>query len=227
MDKSTVNPDFEKYYIEIIKKLLVNQKSSRYITKNNYNVSRMEYIKKLFPDAKFIFMTRNPINHIASLAKQDKVLKELESDDERLLDWTKIMGHREFGTAKICINLDNLSTIEEIRKLLSNKDTYVEGWSIYWVSIHRYILDLLNKNKEIAKSIMLLRYKELTDQSEATIVKILEFTAISAEEFALIKRDYIDKLKQPDYYEPSFTDIEIKIIKEYTQKIAGKFGYQQ
>ncbi|MCG3225813.1 MAG: sulfotransferase, partial [Candidatus Heimdallarchaeota archaeon] len=76
MDKSTVNPDFEKYYIEIIKKLLVNQKSSRYITKNNYNVSRMEYIKKLFPDAKFIFMTRNPINHIASLAKQDKVLKE-------------------------------------------------------------------------------------------------------------------------------------------------------
>ncbi|MCG3220983.1 MAG: sulfotransferase, partial [Candidatus Heimdallarchaeota archaeon] len=183
LDKNIVNPEFEKYYVEIIKKLLVNQKSSRYITKNNYIISRMEYIKKIFSDAKFILMTRHPINHIASLVKQDKVLKELEIDDERLLDWTKIMGHREFGTAKICINLDNLSTIEKIRKLWLDKNTHVEGWAIYWASIHQYILDLLHKNNELADSTMLLRYEDLTDESEAYINKILEHTEISAEKF--------------------------------------------
>ena len=72
---------------------------------------------------------------------------------------------------------------------------------------------------------MLLRYEDLTDQSEVTIDKILDFTEISAEEFASIKGDYKDKLRQPDYYEPSFSEEEIRIIKEYTKDIARNFGY--
>jgi hypothetical protein len=225
LDDNTSNPEFERYYQVLIKKLLINQKGTRYLTKNNYNITRMMYIKKLFPDAKFILMTRNPINHIASLIKQDRVLTDLETEDERLLDWTKIMGHREFGTAKICINFNSDEIINKIKELWSNKDKYVEGWAFYWGSIHKYIYDLLDKNEMLSNSTLLIKYEDLTEKSEETIEKILSFTEVSEEKFATIKEEYSQILQQPTYYEPSFNKEEIKIINKHTEGIAKKFGY--
>jgi len=122
------NPQFEAFYINHLKKLLIDRKATRYLAKNNYNVARMEYLQKLFPDVKFIIIIRNPFDHIASLAKQDVILKELEQNDPRLLQWTKIIGHREFGTAKICINFNNLRShtwldnIHNISKLSAREE---------------------------------------------------------------------------------------------------------
>ncbi|MHA2192813.1 MAG: sulfotransferase, partial [Candidatus Thorarchaeota archaeon] len=105
LDANTNHPEFEKFYREHIRKLLFNQKATRYAAKNNYNISRMEYLQKIYPDVRFLIVIRNPFDHIASLAKQDMILRNLEHGNPRLLDWTKIIGHREFGSARICINL--------------------------------------------------------------------------------------------------------------------------
>jgi hypothetical protein len=130
---------FETFYYNHIKKLLFNQQATRYLAKNNYNVARLEYLQKLFPDAKFVIFIRNPFDHIASLAKQDKLFYEIEQEDPRLLDWTKIIGHREFGHARVCINFNNYDIIQRIRRLWGHEDTYINGWAIYWASTYSYL----------------------------------------------------------------------------------------
>ena len=56
-------------------KLVASQTgASRYAAKNNYNLTRMEYLLKVNPGAKFLLYIRNPVNHIASLMKQHRLL---------------------------------------------------------------------------------------------------------------------------------------------------------
>lgn len=108
--------EFERFYKSHIKKLLLSQGASRYACKNNYNVARMKYIQGLFPDAKFVILVRNPFSHIASLAKQDMVLERLRHENPLLQDWTKIIGHRDLGSWKICINLNDGAKMTHMSK---------------------------------------------------------------------------------------------------------------
>jgi len=204
---------------------MYNQKSTRYVAKNNYNVSRLGYLHKLYPDLKIIMMIRHPINHIASLVKQDAILKQLESENKQLLHWTKIVGHREFGTAKICINVDSTKTIEKIRKLWEKEETYVKGWAVQWNMIYSYVTDLLKRNKHLADRTLILRYEDLTDKSAESIDRIVEHLELSEDKFKDIKDEYIHKLHQPKYYKPSFNKKEIEDIRETTKDIAKLYGY--
>ena len=224
-DEKISNPEFEKTYDLILRKLMYNQKSTRYVAKNNYNVSRLEYLHKLYPSLKIILLIRHPINHIASLVKQDAILTELEIENKRLLHWTKIIGHREFASAKICVNVDSTKTIEKIRKLWEKEETYVKGWAVQWNMIYSYVTDLLKRNKHLAERTLILRYEDLTDKSAESIDRIVEHLELSEEKFKDVKEEYIEKLQQPKYYKPSFSKKELEDIRETTKDIAKLYGY--
>lgn len=225
LDSKTSNERFERLYRENIKKLLYNQKATTYVAKNNYNVTRLGYILKLFPDAKFIIMARNPFDHIASLAKQDVVLGRLQTDDPRLLDWTKIIGHREFGTGKVCINVGDSELIQQIRRLWRKKATYAEGWAQYWTSIYSYTLDQISSNRKVAEASLLVRYEDLCGSPAKTIDAITEHLELDREKFTPVRKVYIDKLRQPTYYRTVYTDAEQESIIRVTSKVTARLGY--
>ncbi len=225
LDGKTTNKAFERMYPETIRKLLYNQGATRYAAKNNYNVSRMEYILKLFPDAKFVIMVRNPFDHIASLAKQDAVLSQLETADPRLLDWTKIIGHREFGSAKVCINMGNRELVREIRRLWTTEEGYVRGWAKYWASIYSHVLHRLNSSKSLSDAALVVRYEELCEQPAAAIDRILQHTQLDSDAFSDVREHYIAKLHKPSYYRPMYTENEREDIINETTSVARRFGY--
>ncbi len=225
LDSQTQNPQFESFYRDHIKKLLINRKATRYLAKNNYNVARMEYLQKLFPNVKFIIIIRNPFDHIASLGKQDGILKELEHNDPRLLDWTKIIGHREFGTAKVCINFNNMKIIQRIRRLWDKKETYMEGWAVYWAETYSYIHKKLEMNPNLAKACLMVRYEDLCGNSEKIIDTIIDHIEVDPKKFIKIKKFYSKRLKKPSYYITKFSDKEQENIIQITGKIAENFGY--
>lgn len=222
---TTQNPKFENFYPNHIKKLLINQKATRYFAKNNYNLARMEYLQKLYPNVKFIILIRNPFNQIASLVKQDIILKELEREDPRLLDWTKIIGHREFGSAKVCINLDNTKTIQKIRELWNQKSTYIKGWAVYWTEIYSYIDKKLKSNPTLANAVLLIRYEDLCEEPEVTIDRIIDHIGLDMKKFTKVKESYSKRLEQPTYYKTKFTEKEQEAIIKTTGKTAKKYGY--
>ncbi len=226
LDSKTSNPKFERFYRENIKKLLLNKHASRYLAKNNYSVARMEYLLKLFPDAKFVLMIRNPFDHIASLAKQDAIFKQMEAEDPRLLEWTKLIGHREFGSEKVCINLDNYDLVKEVRQLWNNKATYVKGWALYWASVYDFVHKELTENQNLAQAVHVFRYEDLCDRPSEVIDQILNHISVEKESFRKVKQHYCATLKRPSYYRTSYTDKEQDQILTATKDAASEFGYE-
>ena len=58
---------WEKEYMTIITKALLNTGGKRYMSKNPCNIFRINTLIKLFPEAKFIFIYRNPYPVVESL----------------------------------------------------------------------------------------------------------------------------------------------------------------
>jgi hypothetical protein len=224
MGEDVSNPEFEIFYRDHIRKLLADQRASRYAAKNNYNVSRMEYIQKIFPDVKFLIIIRNPFDHIASLAKQDIIFIEVEKQDARLLDWTKVIGHREFGSAKICINLDDTNLVHEIRNHWTSGETYVKGWAKYWASVYSHVHEMLEQNQRLAKACLVVRYETLCEKPSETIDRIFEHAELDIGKFKR-KHEYVDSLRPPTYYSVQYSDDEKESIKRITGPVAKLFDY--
>ncbi len=221
---SVSNPKFEKFYRNHIRKLMINQNCSRYLAKNNYNITRSEYLLRLFPSSKILLIIRNPVNHIASLIKQTKLYIKMEQKNPILSDWLRIIGHHEFGHRQVCINVGNSGLIRKIRKLWRNKKTYVKGWAYYWSSIYDFFADHLDKNKKLKKATLIVRYNDLCDKPAIIIDKILEHTELSTHKFEKLKKYYINNLHKPSYYTPNFSNQDLKYISDITKSTVARFG---
>ncbi|MHA1885067.1 MAG: sulfotransferase [Promethearchaeota archaeon] len=225
IEKNISNPRFERFYQTHIKKLIYNQATSRYIAKNNYNLTRLEYILKIFPNAKFLLLIRNPLNHVASLIKQSKLFIQLERKKILLHDWLSMLGHHEFGNWQTCINAGDFEIIQNIHNLWRKKSTYVKGWAYYWNSLYNYIADNLDRNKKLRNATLVVRFEDLTETPVVIIDKILDHTELQKPQFEKVKKYYIKHLHKPTYYTPNFSDQERKDIDEVTKSTAKRFGY--
>ena len=218
------NPKFERFYKNHIAKLLLSQNRSRYLAKNNYNITRLEYLLKIFPNSKFLLLIRNPINHIASLIKQTKLLITLEQQIPFLHDWMLMVGHQEFGHHQVCINVDNTELIHKIRKLWRNQETYVKGWAYYWDSVYNFIADQLDINKKLKSATLIIDYDKLCETPAKKIDEILDHIEISTVNFKETRNYYITNLHKPTYYTPDFSEKELAQISEVTKLTAARFG---
>ncbi|MFX0039660.1 MAG: sulfotransferase [Promethearchaeota archaeon] len=223
--KNMINQKFEKFYHNHIKKLIVNQGCIRYLAKNNYLVSRLDYLLQIFPDSKLLLIIRNPVEHIASLIKQTKLFIKLEQENPLLPDWLKIVGHNEFGRNQCCINLSNTELINEIHKLWRSRKTYVKGWAYYWNSIYDFLANQLETAKELKKVTLIVKYEDLCETPATIIDKILKHTELPVENFENVKKYYIKNLHKPTYYIPDFSKKELLDISKITEKTASRFGY--
>ncbi|MFW9818166.1 MAG: sulfotransferase [Candidatus Thorarchaeota archaeon] len=224
LGKHDSNPKFEKFYKTHLKKLIINQNCTRYLAKNNYLVTRLDYLLKIFPDSKILLIIRNPVEHIASLIKQSKLFRILEQENPLLPDWLKIVGHNEFGRNQMCINIGNTDLINEIHKLWIKKKTYVKGWANYWTSIYDFLADQLETNKKLKEATLIINYDDLCETPDIIIDKILNHLELPTEKFKLFKRYYCKNLHKPTYYSPNFSKQELSDISNITDETKSRFG---
>jgi hypothetical protein len=224
LDRNTSNPAFEKFYREHIAKLLMSRKRSRYVSKAIMCVIRMQYLQKMFPGARFLLYVRNPVDHVASLLKQDRIWDELDRDDPRQIEIIEMTGHHEFGQRQIMANLGDSETLRHIHELRA-QGRNVRARATYWAYTYNFVLRQLASDPELAKAVCVVRYEDLCGQSGETIDRILAHTELAPEKFADVRATYVEKLSLPDYYRPKFDASELNDIVEVTHDVAGKFGY--
>jgi hypothetical protein len=195
----------------------------RYAAKGNYNVTRVGYLAKLFPDARFVIPVRDPVWHIASLMKQHRLFLEGQRDNPAACRHLRRVGHFEFGEDRRPVRIGDGTTTREIVELWQAGEE-VRGWARYWAQLHHYIADLMEREQGLQPAIRIVRYEDLCASPLATLRGVLDHCALPAQGPFLA--DAAGRLHQPTYYRPRFSDADLAIIAEETAEAAGRFGYR-
>lgn len=212
LSATTSLPAFERFYTDHIKKLLLAEKAVRYVSKANYNLTRICYLHKLFPEARFVLVVRNPVWHIASLIKQHRIFCEEQRKNPAALEHTNLTGHFEFGLGRKLIHTGDDAKIKAVQESFSaGRDT--QGWARYWDALYAYGLGLLD-DAALRNSILVVHYEDLCTKADVTLERLLDFTGLTCD--AEKKRAMAQELSAPDYYQPKFSEEELASIRSLT-----------
>ncbi|WP_417834905.1 sulfotransferase family protein [Thalassospira xiamenensis] len=222
LDGQISNPAFEKFYRDHIRKLIHIRGGKRYISKANYLVTRMEYLLSIFPDARFVLPVRDPLWHIASLAKQHDLFCKGEQDNPRAVAHMQRVGHYEFGLDRRPINTGDLHATRQIMKHWKDGEE-VAGWAHYWTDLHHYIADRMTVNKALKDATLVVRYEDFVADPANQLRRL--FDHVDLPDAEPIINEVAPTIHAPTYYRPKFSDDEIDLIRDVTAIAAARFGY--
>ncbi|WP_342347202.1 sulfotransferase [uncultured Nitrospira sp.] len=173
--KNTLHPvlptdlteEFRESFRHIIKKLLVLQDSthqgehSRYLSKNNANVSRLKAITSIFPDAIILVPFRHPLTHVKSLMNQHQRFSAEHSTDAFSKKYMEWIGHYEFGANIRPIDFDG-----QITQTLRFNFEDPNFWLAYWSKAYQHCL------VEASANMVFIDFDFLLQEGEHVLRKI-------------------------------------------------------
>lgn len=219
LDADTDHPRFEAFYRDHIRKLLLLRGGKRYVAKGNYNLTRLEYLLKLFPDARFVIPIRDPSWHIASLMKQHRLFCAGQQNNPRALSHLQRVGHFEFGLDRRPINAGDAAAVERIAAAWG-RGAEVEGWARYWAHLHGYLAGRLERNRALRDAVLLVPYEDLCREPAAHLRALFEHCGLQPDEALLARAQR--RVRFPTYYRPRFSADEHAAILEHTRSPAAR-----
>ncbi len=108
--------------------------AGRYLSKNNGNVSRIDLILTMFPEAQILVPVRHPLTHAASLRRQHLLFLDRHGKDPFAERYMRDIGHYEFGA------LHRPVLFEEFRTLAQGTTpSDLDYWFAYWIAAFRHV----------------------------------------------------------------------------------------
>ena len=221
LDGHTRHAEFEGFYRDHIRKLLVLRGGSRYVAKGNYNVTRLDYLASLFPDARFVVPIRDPVWHVASLMKQHRVFCEGQRAHRRASSHLQRAGHFEFGVDRRPIHVGDGAAAQEVARLWRDGRD-VEGWALQWSQVYGHVADRLATHDGLRQSTLVVRYDDLCRHPRETIGALFEHCRLAAPAELLDRA--AERVRFPTYYQVRFSDRELELIAARTSPTAARFG---
>ncbi|MBS2026513.1 MAG: sulfotransferase [Deltaproteobacteria bacterium] len=217
-------PAFDRFYTATIQKLLLARGRSRFLSKANENVTRLLYLHRLFPEARFLLFIRHPVHHVASLMKTDRLFNKLAHDDARVGRMTALTGHFEFGPAKRWARVaDNIG---EIRGAYE-RGQEARSWAMHWSTVYDLVKSQLDANPSLAARTLVVRYEDLCHAPGETIDRILGHCELDPAPFAAERERSLQRLAEPTYYKPRFDAAELNELETLTATTRRSYGYDQ
>ena len=136
-------PTFEDFFLDHMRKIILLRGSqdikTRYISKNNFNIARVNYLASLFPEATILILFRSPLQHAASLLKQHLSFLSIHQEDSFARKYAYDAGHFDFG--------HNLRPVDFNRWLSQDNippPDAISFWLRYWINAYKYLLGCEN-----------------------------------------------------------------------------------
>ncbi len=210
----TNNQDFERFYADHIRKLILVRRASRYLAKNNYNVTRIGYLLRLFPDARIVVPFRSPVAHVASLVKQHRRFLEIHSRFPYARDHMRRVGHFEFGADRRPVHTGDTNALQ---MTVAAWDQKLEstGYAHQWAAIYDHVVRLFHQ-RDLANNVMVVSYDRLCHEPEIQFRRIAEFCELSFDDSQIHSLSH--DLAAPEYYKPDLEDDEIETIHASTHE---------
>jgi len=168
--------DFAKFFSDHIRKILLIRRGNRYLSKGNYNVTRIPYLLTLFPDACFVIPVRHPVEHVWSLVRQNGLFQRYSEEDGRVPQYLSAVGHYEFGPQRKPVILQK-GTKQKILDAWSQGKEHV-GYAIQWAEIYRFVNELIEDNSPYADRLFILRYEDICAHPSETLTKVADFCGL-------------------------------------------------
>lgn len=222
LDAASINPRFEKFYAAHMKKVMMIRGGSRYLAKGNYNLTRMEYILRMSPEARFVIPIRQPLAQVASLLKQHRLFNREEQVNPRAARHMRRKGHFEFGSNRRPVNVNNWGEAERARDFWgSGREAH--GYAVQWSSLYGFVADRLADNPALKKAVMVVRYEDLCAKSEEVLDRLFSHVGLDRDQEIIDL--YAHRLTPPTYYRPELTHSERSAVRLETVRTAARFGY--
>jgi len=136
-----VNPEVLNKFKDYIHNIILsadNPGQTRYLSKNNNNILRIDALKKSFPEATLIIPFRAPLQHALSLFHQHLHFSELQTQDKFSLDYMNWLGHFEFGLNQKPFDLNNANTFNAMQNADKSK---LDFWLLSWKNYYEFVLE--------------------------------------------------------------------------------------
>ncbi len=216
---------FADFYRAHIRKLLAVHNGQRYLAKANYQISRLEYLLDLFPDARFVLPVRAAETHIASLMKQHDLFKRGQSANARARQHLRRVGHYEFGLDRTPINTGNQAVTDEVIALWERGEE-IQGWAVYWNDLYAYLAGRIEANPKLAAASQIVVFEELCADPTDILGKLIDHCDLGTD------ADFLNKaaarISAPTYYKSKFSTEELSTIRSVTDatynRIRGLVG---
>jgi hypothetical protein len=121
--------DYVENYSKYISLILKKYEKENYLSKNNNNYKRIDFLKSNFPNSSILIPFRKPLQHAYSLMSQHIHFSENQKKDPFILEYMNYLGHFEFGlNHKSWFKSDNFND-------LNNLNYWIEQWYFFYSSI--------------------------------------------------------------------------------------------
>ena len=130
----------DELFIKFISLILKKNNKTRYLSKNNQNMRRLNLISEIFPRSKILIPFRDPLQQTLSLFSQHIKFGKEQNEDTFVRDYMKWIGHSEFGMDYKMIHPSNLQYPNE------NEFSH---WLEQWYLTYNSVLELSVKNEEL------------------------------------------------------------------------------
>ena len=98
----------DELFIKFISLILKKNNKTRYLSKNNQNIRRLDLISEIFPRSKIVIPFRDPLQQTLSLFSQHMNFGKEQNEDTFVRDYMRWIGHSEFGLDYKMIHPSNL-----------------------------------------------------------------------------------------------------------------------
>ncbi len=212
------NATFATFYTMHLRKLLVIRGARRYLAKGNYNLTRIAYLRRLFPDARFIIAVREPLAHVASLVKQDRLFNAWAKDDPTIARHLARCGHFEFGPHKSAVNVGDAEHARAIQACFDTNQS-AQAYARQWAASYGWLMRTLANDAQLARACRLVDYGQLCAEPQAELEKIYAHAGVEVSLAARLSEEHATRLALPDYYQPEFSASESDLIEQETTEV--------
>lgn len=218
LTRETRHEEFDRFFTEHLSKIIALRGGERYISKGNYNVARIEYLGRLFPDAHFIIVIRHPYTHVPSLVAQHRKFCSFAKKDARVPDYLRAVGHFEFGPQRVPVLLGEGG--ERIRAAWESGED-ARGYAIQWKMVYRHVHELVG-TPGLEGRISVLRYEDFCSRTAEELRRVAKGAGLedklTAEQLAS------DVSPPPD---KPLDEATRAAIWQEAGAMAGEFGYRE
>jgi hypothetical protein len=215
-------PDFERFYWRNLQKILLLREGARIAVKGNYLISRLPYLARIFPDARFVVMVREPVAHVASLARQQTIFSAAQRGNTRVADYLQALGHFEFGLDRRPINMGDDAAIAEILRHWADGDELI-GLALYWRHLYGRLAALLAADAALAGRVAIVRFETLHTEPAASLRRLFDHCGLVPDDATLAP--LAARLKPPRPYGPAISPQQAAEIAALCAPVAAIYGY--